>query len=238
MIKKSLSLGWVAALSLVFTVSAAASNDRRVAVTGECSRSATPDRGEITVVADFLNKDIKSAIRDATQAYERTRDAVKKLKLADMEVETSEYNVHEVQEWQKDHQVSKGFQARMGLKVSTSSVDQLGQVIAVGAEQGLKDVGQLRMFLSDEKLNSEKGACLKTAAEHARSKAKELASALGAKIGKVYSIREEGARLEPIRPMVAMMRAESSASLSMPAPQVEGGKQQVSISVEAVFELE
>lgn len=235
-----ISLMISAHVSILIAAHASAAVERKVGVTGQCTRSATPDRAELTVTSDFQDKDIKAAIRKATEAYEGTLSGVKKLKLADLEVETSEYTVNEVKEWEKDRAVLKGYKARMGLKVSTSSVSQLGQVIAVAADEGLRDVGQLRMFLSEDKQNLERAACLKAAAQDARNKAKELASALGAHVTKVISIQEQGVRLEPPtpRPMMAMAMADESMGKRMPPPPVEAGKQQVSISVEAVFELE
>jgi uncharacterized protein YggE len=226
-----------AIISLIFSISVFAS-DRKIAVSGQCSRSTTPDRAEIQAVASFRNLDMKSAIRDATQAYENALRAVKKLNLADLEVETSEYNVHDIREWEKNRQVFKGYEARIGLKVSTSSVGQLGQVMSEAAQSGLKDVGQLRMFLSETKLTSEKSLCLKIAAEHAQGKAKELASALGAKVGKVFSVQEEGSKVEPIRPLDGMMMSSDVSAKRMIPASIESGKQQVMTSVNVVFELE
>lgn len=223
--------------TLALSMNASAS-ERKIAVSGQCTRSTTPDRAEIQATASFRNLDMKTAIHEATQAYEKALTAVKKLNLADLEIETSEYNVHDIREWEKNRNVFKGYEARIGLRVSTSSVSQLGQVMSISAENGLKEVGQLRMYLSEAKLNSEKSMCLKIAAEHAQQKAKELASALGAKVGQVDSIQEEGAKVEPIRPIEGMMMASDISAKRMIPPSIESGKQQVSTAVNVVFRLE
>lgn len=215
---------------------APAAGTRYVAVQGSCTRSATPDRSEIALTAEYRADEIQSAVKDATSAYERTRDAVKKLGLADLETQTSEYTVSRVVEWEKNRQINRGYQVRMGLRVSTSSIAKMGEVISIAGRQGLKDVGQLRMYLSDAKTLEEKQACLQSAAEHAKSKAERLASSLGAKVGAVLSVQESGmTRTDPVMPMRMAVMAESDAKLS--APQVEAGKQDISVQVDAVFEL-
>jgi hypothetical protein len=208
-----------------------------ITVDGQCSRRVVPDRGAITVTADALDKDVKAAVAEATRGYERVRAAVKRLPLENMELETAEYSVREEREWQKDKTVSKGFRARMGLKVTSSSIDKLGEVIGIAAREGIRDVGALGTFLSPEKLRQEQLGCLEEAAGHARSKAEKLAAALGAKIGPVLRLAEGAGDAErPPVPMMAMMKSERMADEAAP-PSVEAGKRDIATTVTATFGL-
>ena len=103
---------------------------RQVSVSGQCSKQVTPDRGAVTLTAQFRDTDLKTAIKRTTEAYERAREGVQKLKLDDVELTTSEYQVHQVTEWENNKSVPKGFEARMGLRVVTSSIARIGDVIA------------------------------------------------------------------------------------------------------------
>jgi uncharacterized protein YggE len=237
MTSMSRSLVFVAVL-MVFEILAfpvRASDERKVSVSGECNRLVVPDRGAIVLTAEVIDQDLKDATRKAMDEYERTRTALKKLNLEDLDMQTAEYNVERLREYEKGKTVNKGFRVRMGLRVSISSVKRMGEVIAIGAREGLQDVGRLTMYLSNEKASTERSECLKEAAENAKAKAEKLASALGAKVGAVISISDVSQVQPPMAPMenMAMLKADGMGA----APTVEAGKQNISITINAVFGL-
>lgn len=213
--------------------------ERRITVSGYCTRTATPDRAEIRVVAEYQEKDLQEATRKAGLAYERARDQIKRLNLENVDMKTSEYSVNEVREWNKDGKsILNGYRARMGLRVSTSSINKLGEVIAIASRENLRDVGSLRSFLSDEKMRMEQFACLQEAAEHARAKAEKLAASLGAILGAVESVTESFEGGQPPMPMMAMMEADSvGGARNMSPPPVDAGTQKTNVTVQAVFTL-
>lgn len=221
---------------MAFSFSAQAAPERSVTVSGECVRRAIPDRGAIVVTADFLEPDLKSASRKATLAYERIKEAIKKLGLENMELRTTETTLIEQKEWEKNRHVSKGYRARMGLEVSTSEPQKLGEVVAIAARENVRDVGQLTTFLSEEKKQKEQMACLQIAAAHAKSKAERLAASLGAKVGDVLSIQESNASIPPIQPMAAHYKM-AEASDAVESPRVEAGFQEVRTTIQAMFKL-
>lgn len=213
------------------------SNRRQVSTSGICTRSVTPDRGQITMTAQVQDDDLQTAARKAQESYDRAVAAVKRLDLENLEIKTSEYNLEEVREWQKEQMVSKGFMARIGLRVSTSSIQKLGQVIAIAARENLKDVSGLTTYLSPEKRKKEGFACLQEASEDARSKAEKLAQSLGAGLGEVLTVSEnENEPHPPVRPLMMRAAMDKSAA-SDNGPSIEAGQQDISISVQASFGL-
>lgn len=230
-----LALGFL----FVSTTGAQAAVERRITVSGSCVKRVTPDRGAISAVAEAQDADLRVATREATKIYERLRDDVKKLGLKDLELQTSEYNVQEIREWTKDKYISRGFRARMGLMVTTSEISRIGEVIAVTSRLQVKDVGQLQVFLSAEKLRLEKFACLESATQDARSKAEQMIRSLGAKLGKIETLTELDQSADRISPMMMMASAKSVRSESdMLPPSVEAGNREIQVSVQAAFTLE
>ncbi|MBS1985553.1 MAG: SIMPL domain-containing protein [Bdellovibrionales bacterium] len=224
-------------LALFCAFSARADEPRAVHVSGTCSRQAIPDRGALTLTSEATAPDLQSAAKLATQSYEKLRTDIKKLQLADVVLETSEYRLEEAREWVKDHNVSKGFRARMGLRVTSSAIERLGEVMALAATHKIRDVGSLETFLSQNKLKEEQLACLEEAARDARTRAEKLASSLGARVGEVLSLRESWNH-SPSQPMpmgarggMALMKAADSA------PSVDAGTQTLNVNVEASFAL-
>lgn len=214
-------------------------SERIVTVSGSCTRPVTSDRGAITLTAEFTERDLQAATRKASDSYDRAREGIKRLNLSDLDLRTSEYQVAEHKEWEKDKLVSKGYRARMGIRVATSQVQRLGEVIALASREGLKEVGQLQTFLSDEKERKERIACLQDAAENARAKAEKLATSLGAKLGEAVSITEEGPS-GPVQPLFerAELRTMAPKSAEMTPPQVEGGKRDITVAIRAGFRIQ
>ncbi len=208
-------------------------------MSGTCSRQITPDRGSITVTVETMDMDLQVASKKATDNYEKVKDAVQKLRLDNANISTSEYSLIEVKEWQKDRNVFKGFRARMGLRVATSSIQKLGEVIAIAAKHGVRDVGSLNTFLSQEKLLKEQSNCLEEAGANATARATRLAASLDAKIGDVLEITEFQAAPEGPRPMMRAMMAKSMdmAGGAESAPSVEAGSQTLNVTIYATFAL-
>jgi uncharacterized protein YggE len=194
------------------------------------------DQASLILTADYQEPELTDAIRKATQAYSRASDAIRRLGLADLDLRTVEYSVSEVREWEKDKSVFKGFRARMGLRVSTSDIAKMGDVITIAAREDIHDVSELNTFLSSKKLRSEEELCLKDAAANAHDKAEKLASALGTHVGPVVSITEE--QTPPVRPQPPrpLMRTQNLTAEVAPPP-VESGTQDVNVSVTATFGL-
>jgi uncharacterized protein YggE len=236
---KKLLLSWAVLAVGVQSVFAGDAPPRSVSVSGHCVRTVTPDRGSIVLTVDVLEKELKSATRQAAQTYDRLKVAVEKLSLADLNLTTQEYSVREDRQWENNKTVFKGFRARLGLRVVTSSIDKLGEVIAIGSREGVQDVGALQTFLSEEKRLKEQMECLKQAAENARAKAERLASSLGAKVGEVLRVSEQGAGGPVPMPRHELMMAMEAAPMakSMPAPSIAAGSQTLELDVDVSFGL-
>jgi uncharacterized protein YggE len=239
-LSRLLEMNLTLALGLtVLSVSAeAAAPERMISASGLCTHSVVPDRGSINIVAMSQDLDLQKASRKTTDAYEKLKSAVQKLNLKDLELSTSEYDLSEINEWQKDRSVFKGFRARMGLSVTTSEISKLGEVIAVAANEGLHEVSGLRTFLSDAKTESEKESCLEHAVENARAKASRMAKAANGRLGKVISVVETGSSLpQPPVQRMAMGMAMDKAEMASTA-NVDAGTQKIGVSVDVAFTLE
>jgi uncharacterized protein YggE len=227
-------------LMLAQNVAASESFERKVSVSGNCTRQVTADRGSIVLTSEFRDQELDTAANKATKTYDRIRDEVKKLKLDDLELQTVEYNVGQIREWENNRSVFKGYRARMGLRVSTVSIQRLGEVIALATKHGIQDVSQLNMYMSQAKALKEHAMCLEEAAINARAKAEKLAGALDAKLGAVITIIEggtSGSTPPHFAPMAEMKAAVADGGMRSHAPMVEAGQQTVVVDVQAVFAL-
>lgn len=216
------------------------SHPRLISVSGDCLRTVSQDRGAITVTSENRDKDPSVAAQKTTDQYAKLLAAVKKINLKDAETETSEYTVNEVLDWTNGKRVSQGYSARMGLHIETSEIQRLGEVIQAAAKMGIKEVAGLNTFVSREKMKLEREACLEEALKNSQMKAQKMAKAVGAKVGLVYSISEEGATTPgPIFAAEGGMRAMNKTMMSSEAPpSVVAGNSKINLSVSVSYLLE
>lgn len=216
----------------------AQASDRLITVTGTCHRIITPDRASVILTAEDQNKDLKIASQKASETYARVRTAVQKLGLEAVELKTVEYSLNAVREWVKDREVMKGYKARIGLSVSTSQTQRLGEVLAIAAREEIRDIGKLSAYLSDDRLQSEQFACLKSAAENARAKADRLAASLNVHVGETVSVNEGvPPPPNPPTPMMSETMNFKSSMREMAPPSIEAGQQPLSLTVLVTFSL-
>lgn len=222
-------------LSLIALSFPASADERSVTVKGACLRNLLLDRGSVTVTSDILDKDVSVASKKVTGSYNKFRDAVQKLNLKDLQLTTTESSTYEQKDWVNGKEVSRGYRVRMGLQVSTSETSRLGEVIAVAGQHGIKSVGGLSLFLSPEKLKTERESCLEEATRNARAKANSVAIGAGMKLGKALRIQEDSAGGDsPAFLRQAPMMAERK---EMDVAPVDSAPEKFNVEVTATFEM-
>lgn len=218
----------------------ASSDLRTVSVSGNCIKKVSPDRGTVTLVSQYTEKDAKMASQKAMATYEKIRQAVQKLKLKDLELQTSEYSVQEQFDYVNNKSVSKGMRASLGLQITTSEIPRLGEVIALSQLFEINRVTDLSTFLSAEKSKMTREDCLVEAIKNAHSKAEKMAESAKAKVGNVQLIDENPNRSTGNESAYAMMNEAAASPQSRStnlAPGIESKPELVSVNVLVKFEL-
>ncbi|MBX2995982.1 MAG: SIMPL domain-containing protein [Bdellovibrionaceae bacterium] len=224
--------------AVLFSGVSALGADRMVVVTGDCLRNLVPDRGAITLTAEALEKNPGAAMEKVSEHYNRIRERVKKMNLKNMELETTDFTVNEDIDWSNNQKKSRGFRARMGLRVTTSDTSKLGDLALIASELKVQDVSGLQHFVARETMQKEREACLQEAYQNARSKAEKLAKIAGQKLGNALYIQEDVASAPTPSPRM-MGRMEMSAKMDSAsnAPVFEAGTNKMTVGVQAGFEL-
>lgn len=231
-----MKLTFICLCTLFLSHANAAAVEKSIAVRGNCLHEVYPDKSSVVVTAEFQDKEASKASRLAQEQYNKFREAIIKKFKDDAKLETAEYSVNEIIDWRENKRISLGYKARMGLKITTTKMNILGEVIQIASQMGVRDVGQLYSFVSDQKLKIEKEACIEEAFLNARQKADRLAKVAGVKISNVVTIREEGINYDPtpmpramtLRKGMAVAQEDSAPALDMQAKSLE-------VSVEVVF---
>jgi uncharacterized protein YggE len=220
-------------LFTIFISFSAFAKEPQITVQGSCEMKVVPDRGSLSFTAENQFKDQKEAVAKTTEQINSLKKMIEELKLAELELKNSQYNVFPVREYEKERVVEKGYRASLTLEVTTSDIPRLGETIAKASSAGIVNVGSLMTFLSLEKGQQEYLRCLDVASDDARGKAKRLAKNLGFKIGDVISLNENPQVERQPMPMYAAMKTMADSAPT----QIEAGTQKFSTNIQVTFSI-
>jgi len=221
---------------LIFS-SLALSKDE-IQVQGNCEVKVTPDRGSLSFTAENQAKDQQVAIKKTNDQINSLKEKIQKLKLEDLELRNTNYNVYPVREYENNRMIDKGIKVSLSLEVTTSSISKLGEAMVQASELGISNVSSLTTFLSIKKSQEEYLKCLDIAAEDARKKADQLAKKLGFKVGEVTGIIEAPKFQQTPGPYPMPMLAKGAMAMDAAAPvSIEAGQQTFTTSLQINFAI-
>ncbi|MBW2969813.1 SIMPL domain-containing protein [Candidatus Woesearchaeota archaeon] len=162
--------------------------------------------------------------------------ALKQAGVRDNEIETTDYRIEKIQEWDPklERMVDKGYRATNAFVVTTKDLQKVGSLLDVGVQAGANNVDSINFELSDDKQKEAKTEALRKATKSAREKADALADGAGVRIGKVLSLSESSYFAMPsARYDVMAMKAEMGG-----APETEISPQSVRVSAQVSVSYE
>jgi uncharacterized protein YggE len=223
---------------LVSAASLAAGNSS-IQVQGSCEVKVIPDRGMMTFTAENQSKNLKEAVAKTTDQINRLKEKIQSLKLADLGLKNTHYQVYPIRDYEKDRWVDRGTRSSLSLEVTTSDIPRLGEAIELASKEGIQIVSSLTTFLSLEKTRSEYLKCLDLAAEDARQKGLQLAKKLEFKLGPVIQVIESPLIQSQPRPMYEAKSALLRGSMgdTPQATSIEAGEQQYSSTIQVSFSI-
>lgn len=226
---------------------AASSRDARVEPTvisadGSATVSRAPDLAEVSIGVQASGKTTSEATDALNRAMERVIKAVKDTQLAGLVVQSQNVSLYPEYERQSDGRQTRepkiiGYRASNTIRVTTSDVANVGQVLDKGIAAGANQVFGISFSRKDD-AEARREALVKATAD-AKSKAEAIAGALGYRIVRVQ--RAQTGSLG-VRPMYKSFgRGEWAAAdagfAAAPTP-IESGQVEVSAQVSIEFIVE
>jgi uncharacterized protein YggE len=193
MARSTHSKGLVIVLCLVLAEASFAQTapaPRGITATGTCLKKITQDRASVSFTTNVLASTATQSSSDATKESQKLRAALTSLKLENAVLESSGFSVFEDRHYEKQKLVSRGFRTRIEITLEASEISRIGEAIAAASKLGVKEINNLRTFVSAEKHKNEYESCLEIATHNGRDKALKLAKGAGVKLGNVIRIDE------------------------------------------------
>jgi hypothetical protein len=207
-------------------------SSRLVRATGSAMISVKPDQAEINIGVVSEAETAKAAAAANAAESSKVIEQLKKAGGAKMEIRTVSYSVHPRYRHSNDGREPEivGFTATNVVRVQLHDLEKVGELIDVATRSGANQIHGIEFTLQNEQ--AARAQALQQATKNAMASAGSMAAAVGAKLGRVRSVEEQGT--EPPRPMRTMAMAEARAA-STP---VEPGTIEVPASVTVTVEME
>jgi len=221
------------------SLSPVGSNEPSIAASGTAELKVMPDEATLRIKVETKGKTAKIVQDQNSEIMTAVQSALKRAGVDSTDIESDQYNLYPTQEWDpvKQRSVDSGYTLYHTLKIKTTDLDKVGELIGVAVDAGANGIENIEFGLSDkEKLDVKKEA-LQQAAQSAKDKAEAIASGLGVRLGAIQSITESSYDYAPnyYRGMAAM-EMKGGADVSA-APPIEPGQLSISASVSLSYRI-
>lgn len=232
-------IGAGAVMALVFGALDAPRMARTIDVNGECLTSVAKDKTAITLRVTTLDTNAAASMKMATA---KVAEITSYLKNQDVEVQTTEFNSYEKNEWNREQQKNEvlGIETTIAVEVSANNIETLEKILTQFAGQPNVYSENLRMYTSAAAMQPVLEKCLGVAVENARVRANALAAGDGRKAGKMLNVSYNSSTRNNYQPMPRLMGAKMAVAESGAmdaAGTIVGKDTDVSVAVSATFEI-
>jgi uncharacterized protein YggE len=193
----------------------------QIVVSARGEVQVAPDRARVQVGVETQASTAAVAAQDNNRKQTAIVSAIRALGIAAAQIQTLNYSVIPVQRYDEKTQrvVIDGYRVSNIVQVETDKIEQAGQIIDAGLNNGANRVAGLDFLVKDRARAQE--TALTRAVEQARRQAEVAAKAAGGQIADLLELTiNEFERPEP-RAMMAMVKMDMSAE-STPTPVNEG----------------
>jgi uncharacterized protein len=208
---------------------------RTITVDGEGKVTAKPDIAIISLSVVSQGKTVKQVTMDGNQKMTAVIGEVKKLGVEEKDVQTSSYNLYPDYAYPENQQPQiKGYSLTQGITVKVRKLDTVDDVLDAGIKAGANQVGQMTFDIDED--SALKKEARDMAFKKAREKADQMAAAAGVGIGRVITFSEGYSA--PVTPMYRGYDMAVSSAEMAPAPSIEVGSKELTVTVSVTYEIQ
>jgi len=202
-------------------------------IAGEGRMSVLPDIAKIEVGTVIERVTVGAAQKENTRIMNALNEKLDSFGVAKADVQTSNYSIQPVYDWNDGKQRLRGYQVAQSLRLKIRDLDKVGDIIGAAGELGANQIGGIE-FTVDEPEAIKQQARVK-ALENAKSKADALSKVVGVDIVRVISFSENST--EPIYNRPYYAEKAMAAGGASAAPDIQAGSAEYIINVDVTYEI-
>jgi uncharacterized protein YggE len=206
-----------------------------IEVSGSAEVTLPADRARISFAVETEAETARQASEENAQRMDEVIRSLRGAGLTDTQIETFGYTLQPVYRrpsGAREPQVIAGYRALNNVRVTTSEVERVGDLLDAAVTAGANRVSSLQFDARDTE--AARLEALRIAVQKAQQEARTIASALGMGLGPPMEVR--GGAQVPIPRPIFEARA-MAMEVAMPTP-IEPGQQAVSASVTVRYRIE
>lgn len=210
-------------------------NLNQLSVSGEGKVYAKPDVALVSLGVTTTGQTTEEVIAKNTEKMNAAIKAVKDMGVEEKDIQTTNYNLSPLYNWtEAAGRVFQGYTLDQNISVKIRDFSKVGDILKSATSAGANMTGNLVFTIDDpEQYKSEARA---KAIEQAKEKAQKLADSSGIRLGKLINIYENY-----YYPMYESAKGYGmgggASDASVPAPTIESGQQEITISLNLVYQV-
>ena len=233
---KKLAVALAAGLIVCSCMTAQAEDSRRsITTTGNGVVITQNNRAVMYLAVETMSPDAKQAAQDNANIMTKVKHAVIGAGAAPDKIETDNYTMYPVYEYDKGKVKSRSYQVNNRMKVVVENLTQTGSVMDAAISAGANRIENIMFTVRNP--GKYKDDALREAAQDARRKADIIAASLGKTVTNIISVTDNSVRVSPRNYMMNAKMAGGNDMAESATTPMEGGDAKVESSVTVVFEI-
>jgi len=192
----------------------------------------SPDIATVDIGMTTQDKEVQVALKSNNEKMNKLIDLIKKIGIADADVQTSRFNVYPTYDYSNSKQTIVGYSADQAVTVKIRDLEKVSSVLDAAGSVGANQVSGLNFTI--DKSDALQNSAREKAIADAMSKASALGKELGVKFVKIVGFSESGNT--PPSPYYAYDKAAMGGAASS-APAVQTGSLDITSNVTLTFEI-
>ena len=233
---KKLAVALAAGLIACSCMTAQAEDSRRsITTTGNGVVITQNNRAVMYLAVETMSADAKQAAQDNANIMTKVKHAVIGAGAAPDKIETDNYTMYPVYEYDKGKVKSRKYEVNNRMKVVVEDLTKAGTVMDAAISAGANRIENIMFTVRNP--GKYKDDALREAAQDARRKADIIAASLGKTVTNVISVTDNSVRVSPRNYMMNAKMAGGNDMAESATTPMEGGDAKVESSVTVVFEI-
>lgn len=233
---KKLAVALAAGLIACSCMTAQAEDSRRsITTTGNGVVIAQNNRAVMYLAVETMSPNAKQAAQDNANIMTKVKHAVIGAGAAPDKIETDNYTMYPVYEYDKGKVKSRKYEVNNRMKVVVEDLTKAGTVMDAAISAGANRIENIMFTVRNP--GKYKDDALREAAQDARRKADIIAASLGKTVTNIISVTDNSVRVSPRNYMMNARMAGGNDMAESATTPVEGGDAKVESSVTVVFEI-
>ena len=233
---KKLAVTLAAGLIACSCMTAQAEDSRRsITTTGNGVVITQNNRAVMYLAVETMSPDAKQAAQDNANIMTKVKHAVIGAGAAPDKIETDNYTMYPVYEYDKGKVKSRKYEVNNRMKVVVEDLTKAGTVMDAAISAGANRIENIMFTVKNP--GKYKDDALREAAQDARRKADIIAASLGKTVTNIISVTDNSVRVSPRNYMMNARMAGGNDMAESATTPMEGGDAKVESSVTVVFEI-